>query len=188
MTRIVLAMTALLVAMLLHSGTPIALAASLTASQNPVVIPEDVRSKQITLSWSVGAPHTKYKLVVEEQGGPVVLEKGLPAASGSEPLTVSYPKKHAVKIVDTSQVFLPGGGHPSVASLEITTIRPLDVSVPPCAVVVCITEAMATPYFGGAEFSFKTSKPATFQLEVREAATLAVVHAQSTIGFSPKTE
>jgi hypothetical protein len=164
--RGLLALVLALAALLLALGAPVAQAAppEVTASDNPVLIPEGETTGKTTLTWTLAPlPWLVATLTVTESGTPTpVLNQPVsqPPGTGTVPLTVTYGKTYTaqLKVAD-----LPLG-----APLTITTERPPerpDIKVDFGCMVQCINEPGVDAHGGWAQFDITTTETALMTLE-----------------------
>ena len=116
-SRLILVLVAaatLAVSAVFMGARPASAATTLTASENPVIVPWGSTTKSITLNWKLdGVPFAL--LTVEENGGPVFFSQPTVSPTGSVPMTATYGKSYMAKLVDFAN---PASVY---ASLSLTT-------------------------------------------------------------------
>jgi hypothetical protein len=158
-----LLMVAAAVTVLLGARAQIADAASptLTASENPVVIPAPASTKAITLTYNLGGSLSKATLTVEVVGGPSILSQPITSQTGSVPFTATLGKTYKAQILDPYKFS-------AVATLQITTQQgqPSPGGDPngACGAALCVRDWDVFMHGTYAEVPVTTDKPAHFAL------------------------
>lgn len=158
-----------------HAAPP-----ALTASQNPVTIPEGANTKATSVSWNLNGL-AKANLVVVETGGPNIASQAVTTQTGSLPFTVTFGKTYKAALLNATT-----GGE--LASVVITTKRQGVIILPSATpspvinnpeVVDAIAECIAKPCITGVTFEphgtfvgfvVKTTKPARLKIEASTSA------------------
>jgi hypothetical protein len=130
------------------------------ASENPVVVPANQSTKNITLSWNLGNAVPKATLTVKDNSQTVVLTQTLVTPTGSTPLTVTYGKTYTAQLATVANPPQPLG-----SPLTITTMHPVNDPNATCVADLCVTSVVFDPHGTYAPFTVKTSKPAHFTME-----------------------
>jgi hypothetical protein len=154
-------------ALLLPLGAPAAQAdpPEVTASDNPVLIPDGQTTGETTLTWRLTPIPQLAHLTVMESGTPApVLDLPVSSPPGEGPvkLPVTYGKTY------TAQLKTAITNQPLGAPLTITTERPPerpDFKVDFGCLVQCITEPDVDPHGGWAQFTINTNETASMTLE-----------------------
>jgi hypothetical protein len=165
--RGLLALVLALAALLLALGAPVAQAAppEVTASDNPVLIPEGETTGKTTLTWTLTAIPQLAHLTVTESGTPAPvldLPVSQPLGTGQVQLPVTYGKTY------TAQLKTPVFNQPLGAPLTITTKRPPerpDFNVDFGCMVQCINGPGVDAHGGWAQFDITTTETALMTLE-----------------------
>jgi len=156
-----------LAALLSPASVPVAQAAppEVTASDNPVLIPEGQTTGETTLTWSLTPVPQLAHLTVTESATPApVLDVPVsqPPGSGQVKLPVTYGKTY------TAQLKTPITNQPIGSPLTITTERPPerpDIKIDFGCVAQCITSIVPEPHGGWARFTVDTNEKAVMTLE-----------------------
>jgi hypothetical protein len=159
---------AALVLVAANAGRAAAAPPEVVASENPVVVPLNQSTKNITLSWNLGNAAPKATLKVTDNAEVVVLNQPVAAQTGSTPLTVTHGKSY------TAQLYTVANPPVTLGSpLTITTVHPPGDPNSVCSADLCINSVAFTPHGTYAPFTVKTNKAAHFEMQASTSAPLA---------------
>ncbi|HEX2286882.1 MAG TPA: hypothetical protein VHI10_19000 [Mycobacterium sp.] len=122
----------------------------------------DIKTKQITLTWTLLPFQQATLTVTESPSGTTVIDEpvGLFWNTGTVPLTVTLGSTYTAQLTDNVT------NRPLGAPLTITTKRSeLSAPIDPCNLYQCITSVNVQPHGGWAQFTIKTNKLAPMKLE-----------------------
>jgi hypothetical protein len=155
-----------LAALLFPLSAPVAQAdpPEVTASDNPVLIPDGQTTGETTLTWRLTPFPQLAHLTVMESGTPAPvldLPVSSPPGEGLVKLPVTYGKTYTAQLKDLAY-------QPLGAPLTITTERPPerpDIKIDFGCVAQCINDPDVEPHGGWAQFTINTTEKAVMTLE-----------------------